>query len=127
MQRAAVVSVAQSRPRRNPSWLGAQLSPCEATTGHGVLGDDGSRSLLIRHLEDADAGVDRPKGRAGQDQHLIVQQTPEPLGVGGERRPFLVGHDGREVVPRRMQELDPLGHALRIDAARSWSTHDRFS
>jgi hypothetical protein len=34
--------------------------------------------------------------------------------VFGKRGSFLLGHRCREVIPCRMQEVDPLGHPLRI-------------
>jgi hypothetical protein len=34
--------------------------------------------------------------------------------VFGERSPLLLRHRCREVIPRRMKEVDPFGHWLRI-------------
>ena len=100
----------------DPFVVWPQLTAREATTGHRVLGDDAPRGLLVGCLEDPNAGVDWAESRTGQDQYTVGQQAPEPLGVRYERRPLLVGHGRREVVPRRMQEVDPLGHTLRIVA-----------
>jgi hypothetical protein len=98
-QKACSSSVAAAQ---EPELVGPQLRTREATTGHRVLGDDASRGLLIGCLEDPDSRVDRAERGTGHDQHPVGQQAPEPLGVRRERRPLLVRHGGREVVPRRM-------------------------
>src|SRR5512132_1373796 len=104
---------------QEPQLVGAQLGPGEPAAGHRVVGDDGLRRLLVGGLEDPDPGVDLPEGGAGQDQHPVGQQPPQPGGVGGEGGPLLVGHGRREVVPRRVQEVDPLGHGPSMVVART--------
>ncbi len=79
-----------SRSRAEPQLVRPQLSTREATTGHRILSDDGSRGLLIGRLEDPNAGVHRAEGRTGQDQHTVGQQAPQPLGVRHERGSLLV-------------------------------------
>ncbi len=67
-------------------------------------------AVLVGRLEDRDPGVPVPQGRADQDQPAGRELTLEPLEMDGPDRLLLFGHRRCEVVPRRMDEVDPLGH-----------------
>ena len=80
------------------------------------------RGRLVRRLEDADAGVDRPERRAGEDQRPVVEHALQALDVLAPHALLLLGHRLGEVLTRGVDEVDPsLAHSVSTTQPRSTS------
>ena len=123
--------------RRGPAAGDAErpeLAPREATGDDRVLVHDPARGGLVRRLEDRDPGIDRAEGRTDEDERPVREHPLETLEMDAPDGAFLVGHGRREVLARRVDEVDPLAHwrsrssrsaaaqpATRAAIARRWS------
>src|SRR5262245_46705450 len=82
-----------------------------AAGDHRVFLHDLPRRVLVGRLENRNARVDRAERRPDEHDDALVEQTLEALEVHAPDLALLVRHGLGEVVARRVEEVDPLGHA----------------
>jgi hypothetical protein len=94
-----------------------QLAPGVPAADGRVVRHDMTGGVLVRRLEHGYPGIDPAEGGAGQDQLPVREHPPQPLEMPSPNGFFVAGHGRREVVPRRMDEIDPLLHAPSLPGA----------
>src|SRR2546423_4035205 len=103
---------------QQPETEATELRLREPAGADRVILDDPASSRLVFSLDHPDARVDRPKGRTGKDQLPLPEQATKPLAMRLERGSLLVGQGRGEVLPRRMQKVDPRSHKRSLPHTR---------
>jgi hypothetical protein len=108
------VSTAQQRDAERP-----ELAASVAAADDRIIHHDLPRSLLVGCLEDTEAGVDRAKGRARDDELAVGKHLLQPLEVLGPDRLLFGRYRRGEVLTRWVDEVDPFRHAPSLPARAS--------
>jgi hypothetical protein len=108
------VSPAQQRyPER------ADFPECVAAADYRILLHYLPRGLLVRSIEDDQAGVDRAQRRAGEDEPAASQQALQSLEMLCPDGLLIGCHRRGEVITRRVDEIDPFRHGPSLPVRRS--------
>src|SRR5439155_17665583 len=98
--------------QRDPEW--SELAARVAAGDDRILIHDLPRGSLVRRLEDGDAGVHVAERRTHEDDDAVVEEAFEPLEMDPPDGGLLGGHRAGEVLARRVDEVDPVGHRVRV-------------